>query len=71
MITLKAQVSEEAAEVWDRFLTEHGVTLGAYLQAIAERFSEGGEQLGIAGQNVLDLARTITAERRKRRGSKS
>ena len=71
LVTLKAQVSEEAAKEWDRFLTQNGVTLGAYLQATAERFAEGGEQLGIAGQNVLELARTITAERRKRGGPRS
>ena len=69
MVTLKAQVSEEAAEIWDRFLTDAGVTLGAFLQATAERFAEGGEQLGIGGQDVLRQAREITAERRKRRGS--
>lgn len=67
LTTVKAAMTPEAAEVWQRFCTAHGVTLGAYLQATAERFASGGEQLGIAGQDVLELARQITADRRSRK----
>ena len=66
LVSLKAQVTPEAAEIWNRFLIENGITLGAYLQATAIRFAAGGEHLGIAGQDVLADALEITAARRKR-----
>jgi hypothetical protein len=64
MVSIKVQLPRAAREVWDKFLVENGITMGAFLQAVAEDYVEG--QIGIGGRKVLNRAREITAERRRR-----
>jgi hypothetical protein len=64
MVSMKVQVPRSAHDVWDKFLVENGITMGAFLQAVAEDYVEG--HIGIGGRKVVNRAREITAERRRR-----
>jgi hypothetical protein len=65
MVSMKVQLPRSARDVWDKFLIENGITMGAFLEAVAEDYVEA-EQIGIGGRKVVSRAREITAERRRR-----
>jgi hypothetical protein len=69
---IRAGLPDDAAEFLEAFLTENGVTLGAWLEALCEMIAARGpvveDWVPIPPDTFLQRARAITAERRKRPG---
>jgi hypothetical protein len=67
LVTMKLSVTTQARDVLLEVFAREGITFGALMEAYAEAVVvEGGVPAELSRQTLLDRARIITAERRKR-----
>lgn len=59
---LHARLTDEARDGWDDFCAKHGVSVTAMAEAIGQWFALDPEP----STNVLEMARAIDVERRRR-----
>jgi len=67
LVTMKLSVTPQARDVLLEVFAREGITFGALMESYAEAVEmEGGVPAELSRKTLLDRARLITAERRKR-----
>lgn len=63
---LSLRLSDEARAGFERGCLAYGVSVTALVEAIGLKLYEDAKAMGARGEDVVDLARQIDAERRQR-----